>query len=114
MRFFVHFLDLWYFARRNNLGFISAILTLHFELARWVWKKGLFRLLPIMLLITPREQVRLPSVELNTSDTHPPALSWNKSMQYETLQLLSALCVYVCAFQSPNCPTHTHPFSTLL
>ena len=36
-----------------------------------------------------REQARLASVETNTSETHPPAPSWNTSMHYETLQLPS-------------------------
>ena len=38
------------------------------------------------IVLTPREQARLASVETNTSDTHPPAPSWNTSMH----------CVCVC------------------
>ena len=54
---------------------------------------------PIVLATTPREQAHLASFETNTSDTHPPAASWNTSMHFKTLQLIcvyARMCVRAC------------------
>ena len=53
--------------------------------------------------IKPREQARLVSVRTNTSDTHPPAPSWNTGTHYKTLQ--TPICRTVTAIRPLRGPS---------